>query len=179
MTPEIRKTLDELDVLVSQLPKGLHSDWKDTNHYELTSTEKGEFWWLLLWDTFHDPNEIVCETVWGKRLGLIMDVAEKLKLLEAQKEEFRAIRALHLTDERFWCAVEQNDEKDIGPIVGPGTWQECENQIRTWLKADNITLNERQEKTLQDVGFYQYDDGSTMMITPIVPVKEASNEVQS
>lgn len=69
--------LDKLRALAKQLPKCLRSDWEGSNHYELTSSG-AEFWWLLLGDTSETFGSNPMETESGKRLGLIMDIAEEV-----------------------------------------------------------------------------------------------------
>lgn len=65
---------NELRKLASQLPSGLHADWKDTNNYEMTCACDKDYWWLDVCGM--DPlKEDVQGTVAGKRLGLIMDIA--------------------------------------------------------------------------------------------------------
>lgn len=81
MSKEIEKFLE----LARKLPDGLRSDWDDTNHYELT-TNSEDYWWLILYDcarhpTQEDPQN-PCETERGKKLGLIMDIAEQAKKIE-------------------------------------------------------------------------------------------------
>lgn len=67
--------LTRLRELASQLPKGLRSDWDCTNHFEL-QTPGRDFWWLVFSDM-----ECDCDTVEGKRLGLVMDIAEEVSRL--------------------------------------------------------------------------------------------------
>ena len=55
MSDERFKKLAEL---ASQLPKGLGSDWEDTNHFEMTCDD-AEYFWL-------------------DRIGLLMDIAEEV-----------------------------------------------------------------------------------------------------
>jgi hypothetical protein len=78
MTDELK----QLSELAAQLPKGLRSDWKNTNHYELHAPEsKGEyFWWDL--EEVQDPTEYDTQsTLAGQRLGLLMDIAEEVARL--------------------------------------------------------------------------------------------------
>ena len=75
--------MDELDTLrelAAQLPRYLHSDWLDTNHYELTirDAESEEYWWLMVAAGLRDNSVNWCETEEGKRFGLIMDIAEEV-----------------------------------------------------------------------------------------------------
>lgn len=68
-------TLDRLKELAAKLPKGLHADWEYTSHFELTTPDDNEhYWWLCMnrgdyWD-FNDED--------GKRMGLLMDIAEEV-----------------------------------------------------------------------------------------------------
>jgi hypothetical protein len=68
------KMTDRLKELVAQLPKGLRSDWKNTNHFELTTEVPGDYWWLNL----SNMGELNCDTELGKCVGLLMDIAEEL-----------------------------------------------------------------------------------------------------
>lgn len=75
--------LRPLAELAAQLPPKLHSDWRDTNHYELTcrdvNASDDDFFWLMVGDGtqgIEDPNW--CETETGKRLGLLMDIAAEV-----------------------------------------------------------------------------------------------------
>jgi len=77
------KAEDRLLGLAKQLPPNLRSDWRGTNHFELTAPgidAQGQptYWWL-------DAEEIAAaeierkltdDTETGKRLGLLMDLAE-------------------------------------------------------------------------------------------------------
>lgn len=76
----------ELLELIQKLPEGLRSDWDGTNHYELTSGVKDDYWWLDVPDVF------VFRDNWsanedGQRLGLIMDIAAKAKAAEKEIQE--------------------------------------------------------------------------------------------
>jgi hypothetical protein len=71
-------SLSKLKQLAKKLPKGLHSDWDGTNHYELTAQGK-EYFWLMVGDGLGDSG---CETVVGKRFGLLMDIAEEVGRLK-------------------------------------------------------------------------------------------------
>lgn len=70
--------LTKLRELASRLPKGLHSDWRYTNHFELTTSDSADgYWWLDLCDGM--PCYVNnCETEEGKRRGLLMDIAEEV-----------------------------------------------------------------------------------------------------
>ena len=88
------EALKRLIELGEKLPKGLRSDWDATNHYELQSSEEDDFWWLILSYLFrpehgYPKDEIPCETEYGKRVGLIMDIAVALQqaLPDLKKEE--------------------------------------------------------------------------------------------
>ena len=90
------EALKRLIELAEKLPKGLHSDWDGTNHYELTSwaRENDEYWWLIMGQLFNSklgyPEDLIpCDTEEGKRLGLIMDIAVALQeaLPELKKME--------------------------------------------------------------------------------------------
>ena len=70
-------SLHKLKTLAAKLPEGLNSDWEDTNHYEMTSSGK-EYWWLLLADSAEVFGENPMDTEPGKRLGLLMDIAEEV-----------------------------------------------------------------------------------------------------
>lgn len=72
--------LEKLKSLASNLPKGLRSDWENTNHFELTCEGK-EYWWLLLADSAEVFGESPMETEPGKRLGLLMDIASEVARL--------------------------------------------------------------------------------------------------
>lgn len=61
--------------LVDELPAGLRSDWIGTNHYELTSDNPYEYWWLDIPDVFAKADGNWSSTGDGQRLGLIMDIA--------------------------------------------------------------------------------------------------------
>ena len=76
--------LNELLELIEQLPEGLRADWNYTNHYEMTSSEEGKFWWLCLGGYIADIN---CQTEDGKKIGLLMDIAEKAKAAERVLKE--------------------------------------------------------------------------------------------
>lgn len=74
--------LSRLRGLAEQLPSGLVSDWIGTNHYELTTrTASGDHWWLCLGGSFESATENHCETVEGKRIGLLMDIAAEVARL--------------------------------------------------------------------------------------------------
>jgi len=66
------EAINHLMALAAQLPADLRSDWKGTNHFELTSSEKDNYWWL----DFPDINEELQDNnIIGQRVGLLMDLA--------------------------------------------------------------------------------------------------------
>ena len=71
------KEFKRLRELAKRLPNGLGSDWDGTNHYELTTPAGREYFWLMVGDGINGL-ENPCETEQGKRLGLIMDIAEEV-----------------------------------------------------------------------------------------------------
>lgn len=79
-------TIAKLIELASQLPEGLHADWRDSNHYELRCQSDGDdYWWLDLSDLFKGTEiHNWCESEFGKRVGLLMDIAETLKAAEPE-----------------------------------------------------------------------------------------------
>lgn len=70
--------LAKLKTLAAQLPPKLRSDWRYTNHFELTTPE-GDcgYWWADLADGL-DPNVNNCDIEAGQRRGLLMDIAEEV-----------------------------------------------------------------------------------------------------
>jgi hypothetical protein len=68
--------LKKLAKLASQLPKGLCSDWEDTNHFEMTCDD-AKYFWLDLSDGLPDV-ECPDESIIGSRIGLMMDIAEEV-----------------------------------------------------------------------------------------------------
>lgn len=95
--PEVVRHL--LD-LADRLPKGVRSDWRDSNHYELASAVwDGPYWWLCLDDylLFADsdgsppPDSAqFCETEDGQKIGLLLDIAEALKAAAPTIESMEA-----------------------------------------------------------------------------------------
>lgn len=78
-----KEALKELCDLAEKLPDKLLADWRNTNHYELTSDEVDGYWWLVVRNALpRDEEKAACETEEGKRLGLLLDIAEKLKKAE-------------------------------------------------------------------------------------------------
>lgn len=83
------KVTDRLKELMGQLPKGLRSDWQETNHFELTSAVKGEHFWLNLSEpggTIDSPF-MDFQTEQGRRVGLLMDIAEELVKIRDEVNE--------------------------------------------------------------------------------------------
>lgn len=82
--------LTKLIELINQLPDGLQSDWRDTNHYELTTPQnKDEYFWLCFSDMgkLWWSETMPCDTEEGHRLGLVMDIAAQAsKCKDAIKE---------------------------------------------------------------------------------------------
>lgn len=74
-------TLVQLIKLSEQLPEGLRSDWVDSNHFELTCHSDDHFW-LELAGLFLFHGGDWCRLELGKRIGLVMDIAAKLKEAE-------------------------------------------------------------------------------------------------
>ena len=76
MSEELKRLIE----LGEKLPKHLRSDW-ETNHFELTSSQEDDYWWLILADLFRETykDESPCESEYGKRVGLIMDIAAALQ----------------------------------------------------------------------------------------------------
>lgn len=73
--------MSKIAALAAQLPTCLRSDWDHTNHYELTSTAPNDYFWLDVADVdFRHGSP--CETEPGKKLGLIMDIAEEVSRLK-------------------------------------------------------------------------------------------------
>lgn len=67
--------------LCRDMPTDLIADWRGTNHYELTSPHtKDGYWWFIAnndddWSE-HDDS--------GKRMGLLLDLAEELSRLKRE-----------------------------------------------------------------------------------------------
>lgn len=79
--------INQLLKLSEQLPRGLKSDWIGSDHFELTCASDDHFW-LDLADLFDRP-EVGgwCRTEFGQRVGLLMDIAAKLKEAEPALRE--------------------------------------------------------------------------------------------
>lgn len=73
--------LQKLLELIAHLPPGLRADWDGTNHYELvTSFSDTDYWWLTLSDYL--VKDLNSATADGKRIGLLLDLAETAKAAE-------------------------------------------------------------------------------------------------
>ena len=83
-TTRRREMTDRLHELMEQLPCGLRADWRDTNHYELTTpVNEDGYWWLMA-----NPACVVrCDTEEGKRLGLLLDIAEELSRMKELEDD--------------------------------------------------------------------------------------------
>ncbi len=70
----IKEKMEDLN-----FPKIPRADWENTNHYELSnfSSGTGEFTWLDIPSIFMEINTWD-DTEQGKRLGFLLDLAEKL-----------------------------------------------------------------------------------------------------
>jgi hypothetical protein len=74
--------LQHLANLAAQLPTTLVSDWRNTNHYELTAPDHDQYWW---WDlsNYNNSHDIDLQsTEYGKRMGLLMDLAAEIARLK-------------------------------------------------------------------------------------------------
>ena len=69
---------ENLRELADRLPVGLQSDWDGTNHYELQASHRDEFFWLVLGDLLNERYDSPCDTEYGRRVGLIMDIAAEV-----------------------------------------------------------------------------------------------------
>lgn len=78
--PRIRRSekIDRLLELIALLPAGLRADWDGSNHYELTAIEAENFWWLELGEIA----DLHSESETGRRVGLLLDLAEAAKAAE-------------------------------------------------------------------------------------------------
>ncbi len=70
--------IDRLLRLIALLPAGLRADWDGTNHYELTADGDEKFWWLEL----SEITNLHSESETGRRVGLLLDIAEAAKAAE-------------------------------------------------------------------------------------------------
>ena len=75
---------EELAALARQLPENLKADWKNTNHYELTTDAEGRagYWWLAPFDIVNPHENDTQATIPGQRLGLLLDIASTLSKLK-------------------------------------------------------------------------------------------------
>ncbi len=83
MTPpaELFPELCKLAALAAQLPKGMGSDWRNTNHYELSAPHGQTYFWWCLDDLESTRDADVQSTEPGKKLGLLMDIAAEVARL--------------------------------------------------------------------------------------------------
>lgn len=73
--------LQKLLELIAHLPPGLRADWDGTNHYEMTTSFSDiDYWWLDLSDYLVQDFDSATEI--GKRVGLLLDLAESAKAAE-------------------------------------------------------------------------------------------------
>ena len=76
---------DKINHLISlseQLPEKIQSDWVGTNHFELTTVDEkaDDFFCLDLKEAMRDQLfDNWFETPFGKKVGLLLDIAEALK----------------------------------------------------------------------------------------------------
>ncbi len=73
----------KLLALARLLPPHLFSDWKGTNHFELTDRSDGRGWFWL--DLNELGTELRDDTEQGRRVGLLMDVAAAAAAWAAEK----------------------------------------------------------------------------------------------
>ena len=79
------ETLKRLAELAAKLPDELRADWDGTNHYELTTGTGDDYWWLDVADAIGiDSGVDVSATEEGKRLGLLLDLAEAVSAAKAE-----------------------------------------------------------------------------------------------
>lgn len=129
LTPERLKELYEIS---KKLPKSPSSDWDGTNHYEFNGyVEERDFWtWWELGDKI--PEGDISSTIWGKRLGYIMDAAsalpdamEQIKQLTLKANAFqnsfkyyqRHIRSIENLLGKTKAEIKGNSLKIIGPSL--------------------------------------------------------------
>lgn len=74
----MKDSLSRLRELCRDLPTDLVADWKDTNHYELTSAHESGYFWLCV----DDDASFLSSTTDGKKLGLLLDIAAELSRLK-------------------------------------------------------------------------------------------------
>lgn len=71
--------LDKLRELAEDVPDDLVADWRGTNHFELTSAHHHDhFWWV------HGDDEPSECTVYGDRLGKMLDIVAEVSRLKAE-----------------------------------------------------------------------------------------------
>lgn len=79
------KYLANLSKLAESLPEDLASDWDGTNHYELSDTSPGEddgpYYWMILTPMVEEVED-PCNSVFGRRVGLLMDIAAEVSALK-------------------------------------------------------------------------------------------------
>lgn len=68
--------------LIAQLPVGLRADWDGTNHYELTSEDPDEYWFVDLNDFMYQDFDSA--SIAGRRVGLLLDLAVAAKAAELE-----------------------------------------------------------------------------------------------
>lgn len=61
--------------MIGEIPEGIEADWDGTNHYEVTTPTKGQYWWLDLREALSDPKANISGTEEGRRLGQLLDLA--------------------------------------------------------------------------------------------------------
>lgn len=79
---QLQCILEALRPLAAQLPKGLRADWRNTNHFELAAPYKAEYWWLDLSEYTDTLGHMPCDSEEGKRVGLLLDLAEAVSKLQ-------------------------------------------------------------------------------------------------
>lgn len=87
MADKVKRLLD----LIAQLPKGITADWRGTNHFWLYVDPPPEYPWQYWWfsaQEFRDRTLFSDRRDEGRRLGLLLDLAEAAK---AAEEELRAL----------------------------------------------------------------------------------------
>lgn len=90
--------LEELETMAKGMPKIPCSDWRGTNHFEITDShvDAESYWFLHMRDALSNGSEQDDETESGKRVGLVMDLAcvapkliARIKTLEAALKDIR------------------------------------------------------------------------------------------
>jgi hypothetical protein len=89
--------IEALLELVCQLPKGLRSDWSGTNHFELTqpNPDAGSYWWFDGSEISYDGAYLSQDSELGRRLGLLMDIAEAAKAAEGELMTARRVQLVY------------------------------------------------------------------------------------